>query len=541
MQGLCLSPEVQELCDEYWNWRLSNMPEYATFVGIHDYDADLDDMSEAAYEARYTKCQQFLAQANELEPTLTDDADIVNIEVLKYELETYIDFYHLKGIYLTINFLEGPQLDIEKQFNWMLRNTTYDYDLMISRLQKISLQLDQVIDLMRAGVANNVTYHARSMRNMDSAIGRFVVDDPRDSPLYVYFNDSFPTSFSQEEIQLLQEEAVAAISEYVTPAYERLLNFILNEYVTRDQIAVTTIKNGKEFYDSVIQFHTSTNLTAEQIHQIGLEEVDRIQAEMQQVVTDLGYNMTTQEFSEYIRNDPNNYYNNSDDLMAGFDAIVYDLIPPHLPEIFENIPTSKLEPKYSMLTLSLHEGDPGHHLQGAHCIESPDFPYFRRITEDRNYGLSPSRFPLYTYYAEGWALYSEGLGFDMNLYGDPLERYGHYSEEIFRACRLVVDTGMHALGWTREQAIQYMLQNTASTRGEIEIEVDRYITWPGQALAYKIGQLKISELRSKSEEELGDLFDIKDFHEVILDSFGSLDIVESEVDKWINATLSNNI
>ncbi|RXG56629.1 PHD finger-like domain-containing protein 5A [Armadillidium vulgare] len=488
MQGLCLSPEVQELCDEYWNWRLSNMPEYATFVGIHDYDADLDDMSEAAYEARYTKCQQFLAQANELEPTLTDDADIVNIEVLKYELETYINFYHLKGIYLTINFLEGPQLDIEKQFNWMLRNTTYDYDLMISRLQKISLQLDQVIDLMRAGVANNVTYHERSMRNMDSAIGRFVVDDPRDSPLYVYFNDSFPPSFTQEEIQLLQEEAVAAISEYVTPAYEKLLNFILNEYVTRDQIAVTTIKNGKEFYDSVI-------------HVVADPSPDAAGA----------------------------YY-----LGGSFDG--------SRPGVFY-VSTSNPgdQPKYSMLTLSLHEGDPGHHLQGAHCIESPDFPYFRRVTEDRNYGLSPSRFPLYTYYAEGWALYSEGLGFDMNLYGDPLERYGHYSEEIFRACRLVVDTGMHALGWSREQAIQYMLQNTASTRGEIEIEVDRYITWPGQALAYKIGQLKISELRSKSEEELGDLFDIKDFHEVILDSFGSLDIVESEVDKWINETLSNNI
>ncbi|RXG56510.1 hypothetical protein Avbf_08582 [Armadillidium vulgare] len=171
------------------NWS-KNLASLFIFVGIHDYDADLDDMSEAAFEARYTKCQQFLAQANELEPTLTDDADIVNIEVLKYELETYINSYHLKG------------------------NTTYDYDLMISRLQKISLQLDQVIDLMRAGVANNITYHARSMRNMDSAIGRFVVDDPKQSPFYVYFNDSFPSSFTQEEIEHLQSEAVSAISEY---------------------------------------------------------------------------------------------------------------------------------------------------------------------------------------------------------------------------------------------------------------------------------------------------------------------------------------
>ncbi|RXG56509.1 hypothetical protein Avbf_08583 [Armadillidium vulgare] len=190
-------------------------------------------------------------------------------------------------------------------------------------------------------------------------------------------------------------------------------------------------------------------------------------------------------------------------------------------------------PKYTMLTLSLHEGDPGHHLQGSHAIESPDYPFFRRVMEDRNYGMAPSRFPMYTYYVEGWGLYAESLGFDMNL-------YGHYSEEIFRACRLVVDTGMHALGWSREEAIQYMLRNSASTRGEIEVEVDRYITWPGQALAYKMGQLRFSELRAKSEDELGDLFDIKDFHETILDSYGSFDVVESEVDKWIEETLSNN-
>ncbi|KAB7497565.1 hypothetical protein Anas_03160 [Armadillidium nasatum] len=480
------------------------MPEYATSIGIHDYDDYLDDMSEAAYAARLNRCQQFLAQANELEPTLTDDADIANIEVLKYELETYINFYYLKGFYLPMNFLEGPQLDMELLFGWMLKNTTDDYYKMLSRLEKIPLRNKQIIDLMTSGVENNITYHAVSMRNMNYSLGRFVVEDPRDSPLYVYFEDDFPDSFTDEDIEHFQILAQTAINEYVTPSYEDLLNYVMNEYVTRDDIAVTTIKNGEEFYNSAIWFHTSTNLTAEEIQQIGFEEVARIQREMEQIVNELGYNMSTQEFSEMIRNDPQNYYNNSDDLLAGFENIVYDVIPPHLPEIFENIPVSLVvanpspdstsayyisgsydgsrpgvfyvstydpssQPKYEMLTLSLHEGEPGHHLQLSHAIESPDFPYFRRVTEDRNYGFSPSRFPLYTYYCEGWALYAEGLGFDMNLYTDLLDRYGHYSEEIFRACRLVVDTGMHAFGWTREQSIEYMINNTASTRENIEV------------------------------------------------------------------------
>jgi len=183
---------------------------------------------------------------------------------------------------------------------------------------------------------------------------------------------------------------------------------------------------------------------------------------------------------------------------------------------------------------TLHEARPGHHLQNSHSIESPDMPFFRRVMEDRNYGTAPSRFPMNTAYTEGWGLYAESLGFDMNLYEDLLYRYGHYSDEIFRACRLVVDTGMHSLGWTRDEAIDFVTLHTALSSTEIKNEIDRYITWPGQALAYKIGELKFQELKLKAKDEMGDAFDIKDFHDIILESVGPLSIVEEEINAWID-------
>ncbi|CAL4067216.1 unnamed protein product, partial [Meganyctiphanes norvegica] len=191
-------------------------------------------------------------------------------------------------------------------------------------------------------------------------------------------------------------------------------------------------------------------------------------------------------------------------------------------------------PKYEMMTLSLHEGNPGHHLQASHSIESPNMPFFRRVIEDRNGCIAPSRFPMNTAFTEGWGLYAESLGFDMELYSDPYDRYGHYSDAIFRACRLVVDTGIHAFHWTRQEAIDYMFQHTALSLSLVENEIDRYITWPGQALAYKTGQLKFQELREKAAFALGAQFDLKDFHDIVLDSVGPLTIVEDVINDWIS-------
>merc|ERR1719219_1025578 len=285
--------------------------------------------------------------------------------------------------------------------------------------------------------------------------------------------------------------------------------------------------------------------------------------------------MTLPQFSDKLRNDPSNFFTSGEELMCCFRDIIDNKVRPVLPKLFHSIPESVLEvvpgpsanmpaafyivgtrqgrpgrffvnthkydsqPRYEMMSLALHEALPGHHLQGSYTLEKEDWPMFRKVMEDRAYSQAPTRFPINTAYVEGWGLYSETLGHDLGLYSDPMDRYGHLSEEIFRACRLVVDTGLHALGWSRDQAVQYMLDHTAASKENIVGEVDRYVTWPGQAVGYKIGQMKILELRRRTEQALGERFDIKEFHEVVLKAAGPLDLLERKVDEHITRVLSS--
>jgi len=371
----------------------------------------------------------------------------------------------------------------------------------------------------------------------------------------------------------LQAGAKATIKSEIRPAFRKLLRFILEEYQPscRTNIAASSLPGGK-FYKACIRFHTTTNFTAEEVHTLGKREVANIEAEMRAVIEELQLNLTVKEFFSKLRNDPANYFGSGEEVLSAFNTTINDKILPKLPMLFKRIPSQRLElveesnpeasaasyiagtedgsrpgrfyvntAKYSsqsrhgIATLVLHEAFPGHHLQGAY-LQGDRYPTFRKVMEDRAYSLAPSRFPINTAYAEGWALYSETLGYQLGLFDDPMSRFGHLNAMIFRACRLVVDTGLHAFGWSRERAIEYMLEHTARTRDNIEREVNRYITWPGQALGYKIGQLKISELRQRAEMQLKDNFDIKDFHEVILESAGPLSIVEKRVDEWIKAT-----
>ncbi|XP_042210524.1 uncharacterized protein LOC121858279 isoform X2 [Homarus americanus] len=548
-----------------------NKPEFASFVGIHDYDDQLDDMSLEAYQGRYDQCQVFLDQAEALESNITDHDDLINIRALKNELTTYMDGFPYQGFLVPLCYSEGVHIDFERLISWMVFETSQDYEKLLSRYEKLPEQLMQIRELMETGVATGIVNHAISMKDVVEGLGRFVVEAAEDSPLWTRFA-TFPDNFTQEEVTNFQERAKTIILDQISSGFQQLSDYVNTDYITRPDIAVTSLPDGEARYSQIIKFHTSTDLTPEEIHQMGLDEVTRIDEEMAKIVSELGFNMSVAEFSDMIRNDPQFYYDDPDELMEGFEDLEYNVIPPKLPEIFMNIPKAKLtvvadpspdgagayylagsydgsrpgifyvntyhydaQPKYEMMTLSLHEGNPGHHLQTSHSIEAPNIPYFRRVMEDRNYWQTPSRFPMYTAYVEGWALYSENLGFDMDLYEDLYVRYGHYSDEIFRAGRLVVDTGMHALGWTRQEAIDFLFLHTALTRIDVENEVDRYITWPGQALAYKVGQLKLTELRQKAANKLGDKFVIKKFHDVVLDSVGPLDLVEDEVNAWIDA------
>ncbi|XP_037779862.1 uncharacterized protein LOC119576313 [Penaeus monodon] len=568
-----LAPALEDLTTQYWEWRIQDAPEYASFVGIHEHDHLLDDMSLEAYQQRFNQSQAFLEKAEALEGELTEREDLVNLKILKRELETYITGFPFKGFVLPLCYMEGVHTDFERLISWMVFETTEDFQKLLSRFEKLPQQLEQIQRLMDEGVAAGIVNHAISMKGVADSLGRFVVSQAEDSPLWERFT-TFPDSFTQEEITALQDQARQLILDEISPAFKVLQDYVQNEYTTRPEIAVTSLPDGEDRYAQLLRFHTSTSLTAIEIHQLGLDEVTRIEGEMAKIVEELGYDMTVPEFSAMIRNDSRFYYDNADDLLAGFQDLAYNVIPPKIPELFTNIPTSELQvvadpspdgvgayylagaydgsrpgifyvntyhydaqPKYEMMTLSLHEGNPGHHLQGSHSIESINMPFFRRAMEDRNYFQAPSRFPMNTAFTEGWGLYSESLGFDLDLFGDPYDRYGHYSDEIFRACRLVVDTGMHdgRLGWTRQEAVNFMFNHTAMALVDVENEIDRYITWPGQAVSYKVGQLKISDLKAKASSELGGAFDVKKFHDIVLESVGPLDVVEEEINAWIAA------
>ncbi|XP_037803115.1 uncharacterized protein LOC119597599 [Penaeus monodon] len=564
-------PVVDQLMMDYWDWRISSTPEFASFVGIHDFDDQLDSMTLAEYENRLAKSHEFLDRTNSiLAVNMTlPHADEVNLKILKDELQTYIDGYPYMGFLLPLSYSEGVHVDFERLVTWMVFETVEDYEKLLARFHLLPQQLAEIEALMREGVARGIAQHEITMKGVGESLGRFVVETAEESPLWSTFT-SFPDGFTEEQIQSLQERARNVITSEISPAFETLKNYVNNEYVTRPDIAITSLSDGVQRYNQLLRFHTSTNLGVSDIHQLGLDEVTRIEGEMAKVVEELGYDMTVPEFSAMIRNDSKFYLSDPDEMMVYFEHLSYELIPPELSKVFINLPETELklvarpspdgttafymtgsydgsrpgifyvntyfydkQPTYEILTLSLHEGNPGHHLQGSHSLESPSMPFFRRVMEDRNYYQAPSRFPMNTGFLEGWGLYSESLGFDLGLFGDPYDRYGHYSFEIFRACRLVVDTGMHALGWTRQEAVDFMTQHSALSLKNIENEVDRYITQPGQAVAYKVGQLTISNLRARAAAELGEAFDVRKFHDLVLDSAGPLVFVEEEVDAWI--------
>lgn len=566
-------PLVDQLMTDYWDWRISSSPEFASFVGIHDYDDQLDSMTLAEYEHRLAKSHEFLDRVTSIlavNMTLSH-ADEVNLRILKEEVQTYIDGYPYMGFLLPLSYSEGVHVDFERLVTWMVFETAEDYEKLLGRLDLLPQQLVEVEALMREGVARGVVQHAITMKGVGESLGRFVVETAEESPLWSTFT-SFPDGFTEEQIQSLQERARNVITSKVSPAFETLKNYVTQEYVTRPDIAVTSLPDGIQRYDQLLKFHTSTSLGVADIHQLGLDEVTRIEGEMAKVIAELGYDLSVPEFSAMIRNDSNFYLNDADEMMAYFEHLSYEVIPPELSKVFVNLPETELQlvarpspdgtaafyltgsydgsrpgifyvntyfydkqPTYEIMTLSLHEGNPGHHLQGSHSLESSSMPFFRRVMEDRNYYQAPSRFPMNTGFLEGWGLYSESLGFDLGLFGDPYDRYGHYSFEIFRACRLVVDTGIHALGWTRQEAVDFMTQHSALSLKNIENEVDRYITQPGQAVAYKVGQLTISNLRARAAAELGEAFDVRKFHDLVLDSAGPLVLLEEEVNAWIAA------
>jgi uncharacterized protein (DUF885 family) len=387
------------------------------------------------------------------------------------------------------------------------------------------------------------------------------VSDPVKSPLYQPF-EKFPAEIPEAERARLSQAARQAISSDVMPAFKKLLGFIKETYLLacRQEIAATLLPDGKDFYAFAARRETTTTLSPQEIHQTGQREVERIRREMEAVIQKTGFKGSFAEFLNFLRASPQFYYTKAEDLVTGYRDIS-KRVDGELPRLFAELPrnpygvrempahegpaqttayyqpgapdgsragtywvnTYKLNtrPKYEMEALSIHEAVPGHHLQISRAQELKDLPDFRR-----NAG--------YTAYVEGWALYAESLGAEMGFYTDPYSRFGQLTYEMWRACRLVVDTGMHAMGWSREQAIDFMKANTAKTENDIIVEIDRYIVWPGQALGYKLGELKIKELRGRAKQELGEKFDLRRFHNAVLDDGPlPLELLEKRIHEWI--------
>jgi uncharacterized protein (DUF885 family) len=401
------------------------------------------------------------------------------------------------------------------------------------------------------------------MERIPAQIDKQLVSDPTQSGFYKPFK-SFPKGINASDQQRLQQAARQAVEQQVVPAFTRFKQFFVSEYLPAcyDQVGIWQVPQGEQLYAILIRHHTTTNMTPEEVHQIGLKEVARINGEMDRVMQQTGFKGSREEFFKFLRTDPQFFYKTPEELFQAYKAMA-KTIDPNLVKVFRTLPREPYgveeipaafapdttaayyrqgaadgsragtyfvnlykpdaRPKWEMMALSLHESVPGHHLQIARAHELGEMPNFRRYGE-------------YSVYVEGWGLYAESLGDDMGLYSDPYSKFGQLSYEMWRAVRLVVDTGIHVKHWTREQAIRYFMENCPKHELDITNEIDRYIAWPGQALAYKVGELKIKALRAHARETLGAKFELKEFHDVLLDSGPvPLDILERNVDEWIAA------
>jgi uncharacterized protein (DUF885 family) len=560
-EGGQASAKFQELLREAWEFRLRENPLLATDVGDHRFDDRLPSVGLADEERRRTAHETFLRRwreipRSELEPEERIDYDIFGL-LEKNRLEEFRFHTYLMPITNRSGFhVSFPQLHERVPLR-----TVRDYENYISRLRGFLTYARQHIEKMREGIRLGYVLPRVVLQGIDEAVAPHIVEEARQSRLYAPFED-FPETIPEGERQRLAREGAQAIMESVVPGYREFLEFLRNEYIpaAREEISASALPDGRAFYAYRVRRFTTLDLTPEEVHEMGLAEVRRIRQEMEAIIREVGFQGSFREFLEFLRTDDRFYVDTPDQLLKEV-AYVLKRMDGELPRLFGRLPRIpygikavpdyiaprtttayyegppgdgsragfyyvntydlKSRPLYEIEALSLHEAVPGHHLQIALQQELEHLPMFRRFSG-------------FTAFSEGWALYAERLGLEVGFYEDPYSNFGRLTYEMWRACRLVVDTGIHAMGWSRQQAIDFMAENTALTLHNIETEVDRYISWPGQALAYKIGEMKIRELRRRAQEALGERFDVRAFHDVVLGSGAvPLSVLEENVTRWI--------
>ena len=552
---------LTKLFTEHWDAYMRFDPVFATMCGDHRFDNELGGADEAHYTGWLNQLKKFRARLDKIDSSKLGPADRLNYGYFALMLDSEMAALSFHAYRLPISKAGGFHTFLPDLGQLMAFERIGDYENYLARLEQIRKYFDESIELMHLGLQTGFIPPRATLEGVDQSIRAQIVEDPGQSAFFEPFK-KFPASISGVEQERLIDAAHTAISGSVVPAYEALSKFINEAYypASRISIAAADLPNGHEYYRQRIAYYTTLDLSPEKIHETGQSEVRRIRLEMEDVIHQTGFSGDFKAFLEFLRTDPR-FYAETPEALLKETGYLMKRIDGELPRLFKTLPRLpygirpvpdfsapgtttayympgagdgtragyyyvntydlKSRPLYEMEALSLHEAVPGHHLQLALQQELQGLPEFRR-------------FYWFTSYVEGWALYSERLGLEMGFYIDPYSNFGRLSYEMWRACRLVVDTGMHALHWTRQQAIDFMAANTSSTLLNIQNEVDRYIAWPGQALAYKIGELKIRELRTRAEKELGSKFDIREFHDVILLG-GSLPLptLAARVEEWI--------
>lgn len=544
--------DLKNIIDKHWQHAQAEKIFFRTDPDGWKPNGKLANWTEHAIAQRQQYNDAVLDNLKNIDPSKLNDAQLMNYRLFKYERETEQQSYLFQDKYFPVNFLSGWHTYFAEAPANMAFLTANDYDNFLVSLADYPRFNQENINLMKAGIKNGYTHHCKTFENYSSSISAHIVKKPENSALYEPFT-RIPSTFSAEQKATYQNKAKALISSKVVPAYQHFYDFFENDYMPncRAEPGISSVKNGLDYYKYTVNYYTTTNATPKQIHELGLKEVARIKTQMQNIIDKVGFDGTYAEFLEFLANDKQFYATDAQDLLEKT-AFITQKMYGKLPTYFGHLPrntftikgsasrgafympppdnrspgtyflasTPKIQPLYNLEALSLHEAIPGHHLQNAVAMEL-NVPQFRRT-------LSHSAF------GEGWGLYSERLGKEAGFYQDPYSDFGRLGYEMWRAVRLVVDTGIHAFGWSRQKAIDYLADHTALPQSAVEDQIDRYISWPGQALSYKMGELKIRELRAKAEKELGAKFDIRQFHDTVIGQ-GSLPmaVLEAVINEWI--------
>ncbi len=552
--------DLHALFDAEWERGLRENPVGATYIGDHRFDDRWPDRSLAALKASYEGDKAVIAALERIDPQHLTPEDQLNRDLFRRQYQANIDTYDYGSQYTPLSQRSGLA-SMHRMADVVVFKTVTDYEQWLSRMGTVDTLVDQNIALMREGVKRGQVPPKIIMQRVPPQLDKQIVTDPAKSPFYEAFM-KMPDSIPAAEQARLQAAARDAITKTVVPSYTKLKQYVVDDYLpqARETVGLWDTPKGEARYAELARFYTTTTLTPDEIHEIGLKEVARIRGEMMKVIAKTDFKGSFDEFLAHLRTDPKFRYTDPKELLQAYEAMA-KRVDPQLPQYFGKLPRMPYgvrqiaeqvapdtttayyqgpamdgkragyyyvnlykpeeRPKYEIPVLTIHEAVPGHHLQISLAQELGALPKFRRDFEA-------------TAFVEGWALYSESLGEEMGFYDDPYDKFGQLTYEMWRAVRLVVDTGLHHKHWTRQQAIDYFKANAAKTELDIINEIDRYIGNPGQALAYKIGELKIKQLRGEATARLGEQFDIRAFHDVVIgDGDVPLEVLEKNVDKWI--------